>query len=870
VAELETVIANLQEGLSTQEREANEVITGWQRSYDEISERCKALEEELVSAGQRHSNSLAELKTVVSNLNEQLESRATDESRVLELEAIVANLQQDLEIREREANETISGWQRSYNQVLETCQELEGKGATESNDLETAVSDLQRQLADKERELNEKIVEWENRLTELVEKCRYQEEQLTSRQEAFDAELSSRLQLEADIVDLQAKINDQLRQTKEATYKVTDLEAVVANLRHDLDRQQRETNDTNLVWQNKQSESETLKRELDHQVATLQGEVESLGKRLEQQEQEATSAIEQWEESYRRLESELNRQELPIEAHEELLSLQEKLENLTREANLLRENNAGLIAQKSQLQINAESLSEEFSSLRSEVEVLQRRLVEQEEEATNAISQWEESYQTLESEFNELKQVHEELVVTREKLNSVESAAAVLREENVALLKVNSQLELQLESWNAEKVEAREFSDAAQTMQIEVETLKLRLREQEEGAASTIARLEESCVLLESELRAIKLLPSPPGAAEELDELKDKLKRLQNDADLLRDNNATLFATKSNLESQVQLLKDSCVSLQDKVELVDQLRERVDEQDSEISKLIAQGSVLENDKYELELKLRATEDEKASIVGNLEKTLATLRLEIAEHDEHANEAINQWQESLSDAESRLESVQSEKNAVEGRIRDLEKMEAGLRKELAEHDELANEAISQWQESLSEAEIRVQTLESENSDLQGRIESLEAKLALSENELQHRHTGDDDATDTLSARCRQLEDELAFLEDQAETYEATIADRDRDLAELQRRVEVSDDQLASVREENHRLSSETRATETRLTVTRSEVESHAARLREAEKEHESTARELRGTRSHAAMFALFVAFRTPNHFVFRSN
>jgi chromosome segregation ATPase len=853
VTELEAVISNLQESIRTQEHEANEVITGWQRSYDEILERCKGLEEELGRVGRSHDASREELENAVSNLKEQLEGQTIDGSRVNELESIVAHLQKELETREREANEAISGWQQSYNDVLERCQGLEGTRAGETNNMEITVSDLKRQLDEKEREANEKITDWQNRYNELVERSRDQADKLTSQQQAFEVELSSRHQTEADIVDLRQQLEDQLRQTSEATSKVTELEVVAADLRRDLDSQAREAHDAILVWQHKCSEGETFKLELDQQVATLKAEVESLGERLQQQEQEATSAIEQWEESYRRLESELNKQKLPMDAQEELLNLQDELEKLKLDASLLRESNSVLLAEKSQLQICGESLSEQMSSLRSEVGVLRLRLAQQQEEATSAISQWEESYQTLESDFSELKQVQEELMALQEKLKSVERDGAILREENVSLREANSQLEIQLESWNKEKDKARDFglSDAMLTLQAEVETLKVCLQEQEEGAANTITRLEENCELLESKLSAIKVQSLPSDVVSELAELKDELKSVESDTDLLRNNNASLLATKSQLESQVESLKDqlltSQIAAKDRDSVEDQLRERVDMQDSEISKLTIRCSVLQSEKDELEAKLQATKDEKANVVGSLEETISSLRFELAEHDEQANEAINQWQESLSDAEARFESLQSEKYDIEGRIRDLENTVANLSKELSEHDELANEAINQWQESLSEAEVRIQALESEKSELERRIESMEASLAASATELQNRRASND-ATDTLRSRCRQLEDELAFLEDQAETYEATIAERDTELVELQRRVEVSDDQVAAVREENDRLLTEVQEIETRLTATKAEAEVLAVRLKEAEREHESAVRELKGTKS----------------------
>jgi chromosome segregation ATPase len=439
---------------------------------------------------------------------------------------------------------------------------------------------------------------------------------------------------------------------------------------------------------------------------------------------------------------------------------------------------------------------------------------------------------------------------------------------------------LRNEELEAEVAELREICGSTKSTEVamltaEVESLRIRLQEQEEEATNAISQWEYSYQTLESELNDLKQRASSFVEPETFRELQDRLGILEGDTSLLRETNALLAFSKTQLEAQLADLKESLrvanetlSHTEDENDTNEELRKMRDdmeglrheltrllaEKQEEITRLTNESQSLMAQKHELQGNMAAMERETSARISDLEKSVTRLRAEMVEHDEHANEAIIQAQERLSEANAMNRALETEKCQLEknlesqaaensARTEELEETVQNLQKELAEHDELANEAINQWQEKLPDAEARIQDLEAAKCSLRERVDDLEAKLATSKAEIEALRRGDDDAVKNLQARCKQLEDELSYLEDQAESYEGAIANRDKDLLELQRRIESSDDRISALTEDKNLLSSERDAL-------KSDMESKSKKLADIDREHTAAVKELEGTYQEA--------------------
>ena len=172
----------------------------------------------------------------------------------------------------------------------------------------------------------------------------------------------------------------------------------------------------------------------------------------------------------------------------------------------------------------------------------------------------------------------------------------------------------------------------------------------------------------------------------------------------------------------------------------------------------------------------------------------------------ASNVILQWEECYNEATEQWKTLSDHSKSLEITIASLQEQMTNTVAQLEEQIKQKDTECSQMKELFDAHELELARCMETCLLHQQREANCEQKLCSLKQEC-------NSEINHLKSKCKHLEDELSFLVDQADSYEGVLANCDRELSDLQNRVDENqdyEDQLALMKKEKQALASEFQA------------------------------------------------------------
>ena len=775
---------------------ASDVVSQWEKSYAAM-EAAKA---DLETALNTKSLEMPTRTTPVEN-----EADESASLKIEELEAKIRYLEEQQAQEENEAQEAISQWQEAY-------QELEAKHTMLQSQISAAEAEKkanQSTLA-VESESESAIQSGEAWLA-AIDKLRHQIEQLEAEKETLASEMATASDaitrwetnynaLETEKRELESRLSvlDAVRSSDasapadengagHALVVTPTLEARVKELEVELRREESEAQAAISEWQAGYSTLEKEKNELQEQLEMKVNELDRLRNihdesqaraelqaRLEQLETDkldleaelstARDVVAQWEASYKALE---------IERFE-----------IESRAAVGKELDVSAVA--------TDEASIASLALEKRVKEVQDELLREGEEAQAAILEWQEGYNAIEKEKDELKTQLDSLAQSHDALTSK------LASSEMQILELQSTL-ADLEDEKDRLLVAKSKDDGTiERIESELDELRLRYSEKEVLFEALQAEHDNMIDRLTKAEQELEVATTTNNSGVELDDLRGLVARLQ--------------AANDALESDIVSASD----------------------------VVAQW----------ESSYNQIESEKADLESRFQELLAS-KAEADQLEVEAQEAIAEWENRCNDYEaemtglrSRLESLDQANEASENKIQELNVLCDNLRKEL-ESKPSACEQCASYVESIKGLESKLSETESLLSEARNVADQRESDRQSALSELIERTTEVEDLSRSLAdadQRVQQLQKEIADvrddervlglekrirkLENDHRVVHAELQDKRQSCDELSLLLQAAEGVAKSLREENSRL----REREESIAIEKAALEGYAEEIR----------------------------------------
>ncbi|MCA9038754.1 MAG: FHA domain-containing protein [Planctomycetaceae bacterium] len=574
---------------------------------------------------------------------------------------------------------------------------------------------------------------------------------------------------------------------------------------------------------------QTIKQELEKQLAALQNQLLLQQSKIEEnlnEQSERVNAVAHWQqrsaEAITRVQEADEKEKL---IQEQLAALQEETERalarrqqidreirleqdqLARHRNqaameeaLTRENLKKLEAEELRLQAvqkEMEANRKTFQIQQEKTEQLQQKLKEREQDLTSRRSEVEELQQDLDS---------------REKQ---------LAEQEFALKLQREEYELARKGWEAERAAQNEQLKARLKGAVHWEEA-LTAREQEIETRSS--DIEESIVAEKNRLQATR---------EELQQLKEEVQSLEGQKQQLLNREELLQSESADWEERTQLLAQRETYL---AEQENSLRIREEELTEAIDKLAEEQANLKNNTIEETDRLEKRREDLEHQIKSQKAELNDLQDQLADDRKEFEQArtaleterqqLAEEKESLDDERTRLQKWEEsiEAHIAEELTRRLATDRETLEAERLHFEEQTGELtekehqIAAAERKLSEAMVRLEKLEKDNSRLQEEKERLEKELESSESrreQVQSMLNQNLDQLDNLKEkieleRSALLEAEMKHMEsehqrtEQLEQLSDSLLTSQKQLEQLESRYEELEEQHQQLSDEKEKL------------------------------------------------------------------
>ena len=801
-----TRIAELQQLMDEKDRQATEVVSQWQASYEFL----KNENAELLSR-------LGEQTTLASQSTEA--NTGTGESQVAEIASLNVKIE-ELESNLQRANENCSKFEAEYNTSLNEKRALEAQLSTMSQEYDTMVGqdeEHRRKLSSLER----KTTELETLLrtsNELVEKH-------SARVRDLEAELETKT---AELVGEESEANQVIQEWQDSYNELQDEKTEVENKLQALTSE----HDTTLVEREKyHSRVLELEAKLQHAEMEKAGFESQLPRTalLESKLQEKEQQLEALSQRDREVEVEWHERNKALE--NELESVKSRMESVVvalEEARVKKEEDRVKIIELESHLKEVESdraklteATERITELENDLRTTAKQFSADSQEADEIIEQWKESHDALESEKADLEN-------RLEKLETAHGEVIASRDEYVAIA----------DQLQADLLEAQRLANVDQLTKLQGEKATL------EGQVATLSKEKE-------EIKTV-------SAAKERG-FEEKISELEKEVRIRTEEVEKDAADADDVIGQWQESYNMVVAEKADAEtLVEQMSKKLDDlqtrHDGSVNEIVTQKEMITSLKKEHEeaktlsaAKERGFEEK----IRELEKEIRIRTEEVEKDAEDADDVIRQWQESYDmvvaekvEAETRVEQMSkkledlqtrhdgsvneiatqkemiislkkeheeaktqsaAKERGFEEKIRELQE-EIRIRTEEVEKDAKdADDVVRQWQESYdmvvaekAEAETRVEQMSKKLEDLQTRHdgsmnEIVTHKEMITSLKKEHEEAKTRSATRErdIEERIRELEEELGIMVDEAKTdtddadnaiqqweesYEAVVAEK----------------------------------------------------------------------------------------------
>jgi chromosome segregation ATPase len=783
--------------LEVSEREADDVVSEWEQSYNDIQQQFKELQEdfrvvtqEKDSALVRAQEKLLEIEDLQQRLREQKEA-ATGEFRSIQeqLENDIASrdmtigeLQQQLNERgERlsELEKALSERESAAADAITSATSYESDVEGLSERIETVSKErdaLQDQLAQVELDANTVVQQWKERAEAFEEQLVLRQNELTTSNDEKEAALARECELSLRAEDLSQQLEtltvDRATLTQRLEQVERDANDVVQQWkdRSDSFEQQLKQLENELLVSNEEKESALAReKETFSRVADLEGRIDTLQSNASQEHAVKCQQYEKTIDNLGRTNDELKVQ---VEEHDgKMLALEQELEKTRATADENLRNANAQSVRVDELEQQVECLKQENASLETQMEETGR-------EANDVIFQWQESYNGLQAEVNGLK---EEMTQAKNELRlaleAKDDVAVHEREKSVMAAELEEQLRIQQEHAAKELSSEREKHEGALSARdTTINELQSQLNETSDKLTALEQTVEEARVALAESVEngtALQL---------EIDRLQEHVQRLTAEKEILenqieesgRETDDVVF----QWEESYNALQEQLVQARNDLRLAAEANEDVTVHEQEKSVQVTQlEERLRHEQGKAAAELSAEREKFDAAIAARDMTIGELQSQLQDYSDQLSSRERAMQDNGADLEKSLEKVA----ALE---REAESFQQQIDTLAAEKDELealleaeqrdAEDVISQWESShaavqsqLEQAqdELRVASVDNEKigarvTEMQSQMADLNEQLAQAQDELQQSSRPDE-----VSMREQEIAKEFERLETQ---------------------------------------------------------------------------------------------------------
>ncbi|KAG7345034.1 putative Crp/Fnr family transcriptional regulator [Nitzschia inconspicua] len=589
---------------------------------------------------------------------------------------------------------------------------------------------------------------------------------------------------------------------------------------------------------------DALQKELEEAIL----EKENLKSALDDTERDHESALEALNETIEVLERHKKSADATIEKQKlEIEGLSEEVKKLHKSNNdlaeILERTKEHIDNTKDQEQKSTDLLLTELRAKEEELKAANEEL----SEGKAIIQTWKDRVLKLESELNEMQQKlnhsQEEVVKLQESCDVTDQQREDMEAKLTKALKDKANLELKVKSLetpslfpdtddvphldgalstaqksNAEhEDELHQLEVARSELEATVKSLQLQLQEQEEAANDAIDQWQDACVsagerctALEEELQSLKQIQQVVATDISKEEVVqgalqsslEKQRELEEALKTIEENEASLLALKDQITALQQSLKgketeatkviekltEKLRAAEEKVESIQEdLDSVVFEKDERLKMEQVQTSELIQQVKALEEQLGKQRSESDESMKLMELKVQSYEFENNDLKLAANESITLKEQMISlesDWQEKLSKSESEKGALKRRIEEIRLQHNNELQELRETICQDEEIVRQW-------EIRTTALSETVTNLENKVDSLEAELAQQENEAVNVISLWEENFSDLESKFVSMEAELLHCNE-------TIASRDWTIEQLKSKNESSSLQLDSLK------------------------------------------------------------------------
>eukprot|EP00980_Cylindrotheca_fusiformis_P000848 scaffold221_cov120-Cylindrotheca_fusiformis.AAC.9 len=732
---LEAEIVRLNNSLRDEQLSYRDNLANLQENFSLSEKKCEHLQEELDLMTQKEAL-VADLEAEIERLKETLHDQQMSSSDAIE------KLQEKAFASERIYQE--------LRQEVDRMTEKESYFAeveAEITRLKAALLDQETSSSDTIKELQETLSAWEERCGMLNEQInRMEQEELKLKQTLRDhSEQQEKLKSEKEVLEksisqleqenslLQGNLGESAKVAEPSGELFEQLERSESSHRETLQALERAEGELRDAQEALIADEEVIGK-WEERVAELDSTIQSLEAQLEEQENEANTAISQWQNRTSELEAKLSNVE------EELLDSRKDL--VSRDATIEK------------LQGLDDDLSSEQQRWRQEVDGLKAELAGEKgrhSEARDEIAVLTKTLDELKKKFDDTERFWTELAAERN--STIESLQTQSQENEAKTRRVitelqtrSSELEAAMSKVTKELDESRDTivakDDKIEKIQTDVAMFKSEIKALKESSESDNTRAELAASRAENELLNEKL------SAEE------KARRLE--------------AEKFNRELATEKMR-----YQEARDEIEALSNSFDELRTESESVVTQWTGTWNDRTDR--------------VSELEEVVEQLHKQLQQQEEEANVAIESWESKTLELERDLETkVQELATLKEKTVKALEEdvgTQAAKLKALEAELKKASEDRDRLRDSL--ASKSTDRLEAERDRLTAVVGQLEEELRIA-NDVVQTYVTDEAAEKATELTSNALRDEVNDLKCEIDDYkhQIEVEKSAREVAELE--------------------------------------------------------------------------------------
>ena len=400
------------------------------------------------------------------------------------------------------------------------------------------------------------------------------------------------------------------------------------------------------------------------------------------------------------------------------------------------------------------SLSAEVNRLRADIRALKDKLVEQEEEANDVISQWQESYALLEETNYELSADYQSAMKRLEELDLPDTDTDGTRDIDALKLHI-SQLETDLASSQSGLEKKHQISASEEELRV---TLELE-RTQADGLREKIIFLESHISAQEDVVKDLKGEVTELGS--EIESLKNELADQDREA-----------------QEAVNAWQESYGELQKEMEETANHKELAE----------AEVSLLKSSLGEAQEEIKRIS---ASVVKSGDTSDIVLRL---------NADLDRERKAREAAEERLERIRKELEHIQEESRNLISEELSLKEktisELRSSLDLAKSDVGELTKERETLRLQVATVENENERLAVQVSELSDELREITHTLHSRVTNEHTIR-SIEAAAQAMRAELEDVQEALSEAEHQLEDERRQRIESEKECESLRDDLGAI-------------------------------------------------------------------------